>query len=126
MTHFAAAETPTLDNVTTLQIAKFKAFVEALPTPPKWIHAANSAAAVRFSLPFCNLARIGLGVVGYGVCVEGSEPALQLTTRLASMRSCAKGETVGYECAYTFEKEKGTHAGSIKHGISSLNASHPK
>ena len=107
MTHFVAAESHAFDSVTLRQIGEFKTFLDTMPVPPRWIHAANSAGAVRFPMPFCNLIRIGLGVLGYGVCHEGSKPALQLTTKLASVNLCAQGATVGYNCTYTFEREKG-------------------
>jgi Alr-MurF fusion protein len=106
MTHFAAAESPAFDPFTQEQIRAFKQFVDSLPALPRWIHAANSAGAVRFPLPFCNLVRIGLGVMGYGICLEGVEPAFSFTTLLASITSGEKGESVGYHCTYKIEKER--------------------
>ena len=107
LTHFVAAESAAFDAFSQRQILEFQECMEALPTLPKWVHAANSAGAVRFSMPFCNLVRIGLGFLGYGVCLEGSLPALRLTTKLASTNICTQGATVGYNCGYTFEKEQG-------------------
>lgn len=106
-THFVAAETGAFDPITNGQITRFKHFIDSLPTLPRWIHASNSAGAVRFALPFCNLARIGLGIIGCGPCLEGSNQALQFTTKVASIRTLNKGETVGYHCKYTNPKEKG-------------------
>lgn len=106
MTHFVAAESPAFDSFTESQIKQFKAFLDSLPTLPKWIHAANSGGAVRFNLPFCNLARIGLGFVGYGVCLEGSKPVLSLKTTLSSVSYSNKGENVGYNRTYTVTREK--------------------
>jgi alanine racemase/UDP-N-acetylmuramoyl-tripeptide--D-alanyl-D-alanine ligase len=107
MTHFVAAETDAFDSLTYNQILTFKTGIDSMPYTPKWIHAANSGGAVRFPIPFCNLVRIGLGFLGYGVCLEGSKPALQLTSKLVSFSMCSQGATVGYNCAYTFKKEKG-------------------
>ncbi len=107
LTHFVAAETASFDPITRTQIQQFKSFIDTLPILPRWIHAANSGGAVRFPLPFCNLVRIGLGVFGYGICLNGSRPTLKLTTKLASISRCQKGATVGYNCTYTFEKEEG-------------------
>jgi alanine racemase/UDP-N-acetylmuramoyl-tripeptide--D-alanyl-D-alanine ligase len=101
MTHFAAAESTHLDIFTRQQIDVFKSFLDSLPALPRWIHAASSCAAVRFTLPFCNLARIGLGLMGYGVCLKESKPVFQLKTYLAAINNGYKGESVGYNCTYT-------------------------
>jgi len=106
MTHFAAADLPSFDAFTLSQIEQFKAFLDSLPTLPRWIHAANSGGAVRFPLPFCNLVRIGLGLMGYGVCLEGVEPALRLSTKLASICEREKGESVSYNRSYTLTQGK--------------------
>jgi alanine racemase len=106
MTHFAAADSPAYDAFTQEQIAKFKAFLDALPSLPQWIHAANSGGAVRFPLPFCNLVRIGLGLMGYGVCLEGVLPALSFSTRLSSICVREQGESISYNRTYTIAQEK--------------------
>jgi Alr-MurF fusion protein len=107
MTHFVAAESDFFDAVSQRQIEAFKTFVNSLVSPPRWVHAANSAASVRFQLPFCNLVRIGLGIYGYGVCLPGARPALQLTATICSVNECPQGATVGYQCNYTFQKSQG-------------------
>jgi Alr-MurF fusion protein len=107
MTHFVASDSPKFDPFSEQQIQLFQYFLRMLPVKPNWVHAANSAAAVRFSLPFCNLARIGLGFLGYGACFKDARPALNLTTSLASIRRIKKGESVGYYRSFVFEKEKG-------------------
>lgn len=106
MTHFAAAENPSFDSFTQEQIAQFKSFVDTLPVCPRWVHAANSSGAARFQIPFCNLARIGLGVMGYGDCLPGVKPAYRFSTRLASITVRDRGETVGYQRLYTLVREK--------------------
>ncbi|MCH9626292.1 MAG: Alanine racemase 1 [Chlamydiales bacterium] len=107
MTHFIGADNPELDSLTHKQISIFQNFVTSLPQPPRWIHAANSAGATRFSLPFCNLARIGLGILGYGTCPPSVQPTLTLTTTLNSINPCKKGEGVGYNHAYRMPHENG-------------------
>ena len=107
LTHFVAAESAAFDALSQRQILEFHECVDSLPFAPRWIHAANSAGAVRFPMPFCNLVRIGLGILGYGICLKESQMALQLTTKLASINICTQGATVGYNCGYTFEKEQG-------------------
>lgn len=105
MTHFAAAEDPIFDSFTLEQISRFKTFVDSLPFRPLWVHAANSAGAVRFSLPFCNLSRIGLGFLGYGICMQNAKPALQLTTSLCAIRRCQSGDTIGYHRTFRVPKD---------------------
>lgn len=96
MTHFAAANSIAYDPFTLKQISLFKRFVGSLPETPRWIHAANTPGAVRFSLPFCNLARVGLELLN---------GALSLTSHLHAIHWVKKGESVGYLRAHTIEKE---------------------
>jgi Alr-MurF fusion protein len=107
MTHFIAAETPTFDALSYRQINLFQTFIKSLPSLPRWIHAGNSGGAVRFPMPFCNLVRIGLGTFGIGCCLPGSQLALQFTTKLAAVKKCTQGETVGYHCNYSFDQGEG-------------------
>lgn len=106
MTHFAAAEFPEFDYFTLHQIRQFKEFLDSLPIRPRWVHAANSGGAVRFPLPFCNLARIGLGFLGYGICLEGVNPVLTLSTKLTAINTGKMGESVSYRRTYTVKQEK--------------------
>ncbi|MCH9627015.1 MAG: Alanine racemase [Chlamydiales bacterium] len=122
MTHFAASDQAKLDSFTEQQIACFKACVQSIQPPPRWIHAANSAAALRFALPFCNLSRIGVGLFGYGVAPP-FRPALSFESHLCAIRYPKKGETIGYQRHYTVPHEKmrfgvipvGYHDGMHRH-----------
>ncbi len=100
MTHFAAADRAELDPFTEKQIARFKTCIDAIQKAPRWIHAANSAGALRCALPFCNLSRIGLGLFGYGAS-HPFRPALSFESHLCAIRYPKKGETIGYQCSYT-------------------------
>lgn len=54
MTHFACADNPAQDEFTLLQAKRFDAVIEELKVHgihPKWCHAANSSACVRFDFP---------------------------------------------------------------------------
>ena len=115
LTHFAAADSPAFDPFTYEQISQFKFFLDSLPLKPKWIHAANSGGAARFHLPFCNLARIGLGYVGYGPHLPGLESALSLKTQLVAIKPAKKGDTVGYNRLHTISQEE-TPIGVIPFG----------
>lgn len=113
MTHFACAENPSQDAFTLQQIDKFYSVVTQLQSHdihPQWIHASNSAAAIRFSLPFCNMVRIGLAAWG----LHSSETthhglelklALSLISHIEEINDCKKGDTVSYGRTYTVEKE---------------------
>lgn len=114
-THFAAAESVDFDRFTYEQIKKFKDFLDFLPQKPKWIHAANSAGAVRFHLPFCNLSRIGLGYFGLGPNLPDIKNALSLKTKLAAIKYVSKDECVGYYCLHRVEKDR-TPIGIIPFG----------
>jgi alanine racemase len=105
MSHFVAAETSNFDFFTQRQITQFKLFLESLPQLPKWIHLANTGGAARFHLPFCNLARIGLGYVGLGTSLPDMKKALSLKTHLAAIKCVNQGENVGYNCLYTVTQE---------------------
>lgn len=104
MTHFASAELPKMDPFTHKQIVLFREIVGQLKQPPRWIHIANGPGALRFSLPFCNLVRIGLSLFGYGS--PHLRPALAFETRLSFISTPQKGETVGYSCAHRIEKDQ--------------------
>ncbi len=95
MTHFTSAELPEMDAYTNEQISLFKNVVDALDTSPRWIHAANSP-GIRFTLPFCNLVRVGISLF---------ESALTLESHLSYVSQAKKGETVGYHCAYKVERD---------------------
>jgi alanine racemase len=116
-THFASPELE--DGSTRDAMAKFRPCIaealgtgEAGSTPVAavpassgsaerlWLHAANSAAAIRH--PDTRLDAVRPGLVLYGatpapnVAVPGLEPALRLTTRVMAIRTISPGATVSY------------------------------
>lgn len=103
MTHFVAADVPFFDDFSNTQVLQFQQILETLPQKPKWIHVANSPASLRFNLPFCNMARVGVAIFGIGV--PNLQPALSLESQLCSIRTCKKGETIGYNRTFLAEKE---------------------
>ncbi|MEZ5314878.1 MAG: alanine racemase [Chlamydiales bacterium] len=96
MTHFTSADLPEMDSYTNQQIAIFKEVVDFFDPLPHWIHAANGAGAQRFSIPFCNLVRIGLALF---------ESALTLKSHLSFIKKAQKGESVGYHSGYIFKQD---------------------
>ncbi len=105
MTHFSSADIPDFDPFTAEQIKRFKSIVDRLNPRPRWIHAANGPAAIRFSIPFCNLLRVGVSLFGYGF-ESNLKPALTFETHIAYIADRKKGETVGYKRGYLIEREK--------------------
>ncbi|MCC5832881.1 MAG: alanine racemase [Chlamydiales bacterium] len=95
MTHFTSADLPEMDAETHRQILLFKKVVDSLNPLPPWIHAANGP-GIRFSIPFCNLIRVGLPLF---------ESALTLESPLSFIKQAKKGEKVGYHCAYTLKRD---------------------
>ncbi len=55
-----------------------------------------------------NVVRLGMGLYGFDTSSRGSvnlEPVLELRSVIASLRTIAAGESVGYSAAYTTDKE---------------------
>jgi Alr-MurF fusion protein len=108
-THFAAADDPGQDEFTRRQISEFYKALHALEAAgfdQLQIHAANTAAAVRFPESHFNMMRIGLGLYGLypSEAVKKAielELAIGLTSRITSIQEFAPGETLGYARAYT-------------------------
>lgn len=113
-THFIAAESSDSDHLSSKQSLDLEMLLSLLNKEgitPRWVHAANSAGALRFDLPFCNMMRIGLAALGlYSSENEKKalqlKPSLKLESTLIAINRCFKGETVGYSQCYTVQKEQ--------------------
>jgi Alr-MurF fusion protein len=114
MTHFAAAADASKDAFTAQQIHRFSEVVQSLQKAglqARWTHAANSSGAIRFSLPNCNMVRIGLGLYGIHESEKTRQqlslrPALSLLSRIAAVNICNKGDTISYGGTYTVTHEQ--------------------
>jgi alanine racemase len=118
-THFASADErgrATTDR----QIDRFDAMLDALAERgirPPWIHAANSAAALRFRRATRTLVRPGIAVYGTAEEIaadtdfeskddgrafdaQAFEPALSWHARVTAVKSLAAGESVSYHRRY--------------------------
>lgn len=105
-THFATAD-DLGDSYFEHQLAAFTGFAEAAREkyPGLLAHAANSAALLRdpashFDFVRAGIAIYGLDPFGEDAAAQGLQPALSLHSFVASVRSVAAGESVGYGRKY--------------------------
>lgn len=114
MTHLACAEEPQADPFTWHQISSFRQAIQQLEAAgihPLWRHVANSAGAIRFHLPDCNLVRLGLALYGLSASQEVQQKlplclALSLFSRITAINTCRQGESVSYGRAYRVQREE--------------------
>ncbi|MGM0440355.1 MAG: alanine racemase [Chlamydiota bacterium] len=114
MTHLAAADDPEHDDFTHQQVKIFRGCLEQLHHNnifPPLVHVANTAGVTRFSWPFCNMARVGIGALGLypsKACRGKVEltPSLTLHSRIMQITECLPGETVSYGCKYVVGPHK--------------------
>lgn len=111
MTHFAAADDPAHDAYTRSQIAAFDGVIEALrpgTSSLRWIHASNTAGLSRFPEARYTMARLGIGLYGYGPIGGDARlpqrPVLRLVTRVLSAHQVDVGATVGYGRSWAAER----------------------
>jgi alanine racemase len=121
-THFAAADDPKSDEFTRQQIAVFNETIAALRRngfSDFIVHAANTAAAVRFPEARYDMVRIGLGLYG----IYPSDPvrtelelelAIGVTSRVTSIQEFAPGATLGYNRTFTAARK--TRVGVVPFG----------
>src|SRR5438552_8321332 len=102
MTHFATADEPG-DAFFAEQLRRFMAWVEPLRAahPGLVVHAANSAALLRDAASHFDMVRPGVAIYGLDPFQQDPrshdlEPALELISYVAEVKSCAAGDTVGY------------------------------
>lgn len=113
MTHFACADDPAQDAFTLEQMALLEKAITTLEQAgfsPRWKHAANSSAAIRFNFSSCNMIRIGLAA--YGLHASDSSkrelplhPAISLVSRIVGINTCSRGDSVSYGRTFTVTKE---------------------
>jgi alanine racemase len=103
MTHFATADELDDDGFFARQLDAFARWAEPLKAeqPELVVHAANSAALLRdassqFDMVRCGIAVYGMDPFGVDPAERGLEPALALSSYVAEVKRCAKGESAGY------------------------------
>ncbi len=102
MTHFATADEPG-DDFFAEQLRRFAGWTAPLKReyPEVLVHAANSAAVLRspaahFDMVRCGIAIYGMDPFGEDPLARGLEPALELSSHVATVKRCAAGESTGY------------------------------
>lgn len=102
MTHFATADEPD-DEYLIEQFWRFRAVSEQVKSehPGCLVHAANSAAALKFPKAHFDMVRCGIAIYGLDPFHEdpanhGLSPALSLESYVAAVKRIDTGESVGY------------------------------
>jgi alanine racemase len=114
MTHFATADELDDDGFFAQQLRTFGDWVAQLRErrPALLAHAANSAALLRerdshFGMARCGVAVYGMDPFGSDPAERALEPALELSSYVAEVKPCAKGQSAGY--GRRFIAERDTH-----------------
>ena len=113
-THLANADDAEPD-VTRLQINRFQELADRLKKEgllPRYIHLANSAAALQYPSSHFNLVRPGLAIYGIDPYYETGKkfsfelrPALKLLTRIVFFKKTPAGRRISYGGTYVTQKE---------------------
>ena len=111
-THFATADE--LDeSLYEKQLKLFEEMVDSLQVKPKYIHSANSAAALRQSQSGFNAVRLGIAMYGLspseemkGLLPFSLKEVFSLHTRLVHVKKINPGDSVSYGATYTADKEE--------------------
>ncbi|HWF31044.1 MAG TPA: alanine racemase [Solirubrobacteraceae bacterium] len=112
MTHFATADELEDDGFFAGQLDAFARWAEPLRAehPQLIVHAANSAAMLRdassqFDLVRCGIAVYGMDPFGADPAERALEPALALSSYVAEVKRCARGESAGYGRRFVAERD---------------------
>lgn len=132
-THFAKADeerNPHFEE----QLKRFEAWLSLFPQKPRFIHAANSAAAIQH--PDATFTAVRFGISMYGLAPSSwmqeatdfpYRPAMRLVTELVHVKQLPAGGTIGYGATYTCEEPEwiGTlpigYADGFLRGLKPLN-----
>ncbi len=109
MTHFASADDPEQDPFTIQQAAILQTAIDTLENAgffPRWKHACNSSATIRFGFSGFNMVRIGLAAYGLHASQASKQslplrPAISLISRIVGINECQQGDTISYGRTYT-------------------------
>jgi alanine racemase len=112
MTHFATADDLSDEGFFAGQLAAFAGWAGAIKQehPEIVVHAANSAAMLResqaqFDMVRCGIAIYGMDPFGKDPAARALEPALELSSYVATVKSFAAGESAGYGRQFVAESD---------------------
>ena len=112
MTHFATADELDDDGFFARQLDAFARWAEPLKaeSPELIVHAANSAAMLRdassqFDMVRCGIAVYGMDPFGVDPQARALDPALALSSYVAEVKLCARGESAGYGRRYVAARD---------------------
>ncbi len=121
LTHFANIEDVLEHDFADKQLDIFKSTVELLKAhklPLKYVHCANSGAAILFPKTHFNMVRVGIGAYGMWPSQEtkltamrmhrnqlGLQPAMTVKSMIAQIKDVPAGSYVGYGCTYKTTKK---------------------
>ena len=110
-THFATADQLDTEYFSN-QLARFEEMLTWLKEKPKYVHAANSAALLRFPSAVFNSVRMGISLYGLSPSMEMKgvlpfelRPAFSLKTKLVHVKNISKGQSVSYGATYTADED---------------------
>ncbi|OCA89350.1 alanine racemase [Bacillus sp. FJAT-27225] len=105
-THFATADEQD-DKYFMKQLKQFEEMLEALKIYPRYIHASNSAAGMRYANARFNAVRLGISMYGLSPSTEikadlpvSLHESFTLHSRLVQVKQLHKGEKVSYGATY--------------------------
>lgn len=104
-THFASSDEPDSPQTQT-QYDLFVGLLNQLDRSFKWVHSANSGAAVHFPTPRCNAVRIGLSLYGYSDYDIDLKPVMSLMTTLQEVKRVSAHQPIGYGASYTTTQDE--------------------
>jgi alanine racemase len=105
--HLAASEDANEIEFTQLQIKKFKSVAkkfEDVSGNNPWLHLCNTSGIINYPEAHFNMVRSGIGLYGFGNSIEEDKnlkPIASLKSIISQIHTIKKGETVGYNRAYT-------------------------
>jgi len=107
-THFSSADAPE-QAITEAQLEKFLRFAASFPQV-KFLHAANSAATLRFPQTHLNLVRTGLAMYGLYPFPKKEtpvqlKPVMSVKARVIRFHQLKPGDGVGYGLTWVAEKD---------------------
>ena len=125
-THFADADNPETDEYTKSQCQKFTRALQTFKSAgfaPKWVHASNSAGALKAQVPELNMARVGTSLYGLNPLqandprfqkLAGLQPVMEVSSTIIAIKTLKRGDKASYNC--TFEAPHDMRVGIIPFG----------